>query len=192
MRFPTLIAAVAALLVGGCLGGPDPPARLHTLTATASAPAAARAAGPGEAVTVLTPTVPESLQVRRVPVYVSATSVQYLTDAQWVDDPAELFRIVLSETIAARTGRVVLDPAQFARDPGLQVAGQLRSFGFDPGRMEAVAVYDAAIAREGGGVSTRRFEARVPVAAPDALSVIPALNEATNRIAGDVADWISG
>lgn len=195
MRLQSLAAAAAALALGGCLslgGGGDPPAQLFTLAAYAAAPAAARTASAEQAVTVLTPSVPESLQVRRVPVYVSPTSVQYLTEAQWIDYPAELFRNVLSETVAAETGRVVLDPRQFARDPGLQVAGQLGTFGLDPGRMEAVAIYDATIDRADGGVATRRFEARVPVGSVEPAAVIPALNEAANRIAGEVAAWIAG
>ena len=55
---------------------------------------------------------------------------------------------------------------------------------------EAVAVYDATLARTGGGVVTRRFEARVPVAAPDAANVAPALNQTANQIAAEVAAWI--
>jgi cholesterol transport system auxiliary component len=40
------------------------------------------------------------------------------------------------------------------------------------------------------GLDSRRFEARVPVGVIDALSVGPALNEAANKVAADVADWI--
>lgn len=194
MRLKLLAAAAALLPLTACLnlGGGDPPAQLFTLTAAATAPVAAQTADAEQAVTVMTPTVPESLQVRRVPVYVSPISVQYLTNAQWIDDPAELFRNVVSETVAAETGRVVLDPRQFVRDPGLRVAGHLGSFGLDPARMEVVAVYDATVERPGGAVASRRFEARVPVASADPAAVIPALNAAANRIAGEVAGWIGG
>lgn len=193
MRARSLAAAVAALSLAGCLGlgGPKAPDQLFTLTADAPGPTAARTASANEAITVLRPTVPESLQARRVPVYLAPTTIQYLTDAQWVDYPAELFRTVLAETIAARTGRVVLDPAQFVRDPGIRVTGQLMRFGLDPRTMEAVAVFEAAIDRP-GEVATNRFEARVPVAGPEPFAVVPALNEAANRIAGDVAQWVGG
>ena len=40
-------------------------------------------------------------------------------------------------------------------------------------------------------MSTRRFEARVPVAAPETAFVGPALNEAANDVAGQVADWLN-
>lgn len=192
MRARSLAAAAAALFLSGCLGlgGPKAPDQLFTLTPSVSGPAEPRSAADAEAITVLRPSVPEALEARRIPVYVAPTAIQYLTEAQWVDYPAELFRIVLAETIAARTGRVVLDPAQYVRDPGIRVTGQLLRFGLDPARMEAVAVYEAAIDRP-GGVATNRFEARVPVSAAEPGLVVPALNQAANQVAGQVAAWVS-
>jgi cholesterol transport system auxiliary component len=58
--------------------------------------------------------------------------------------------------------------------------------------MEVVAVYDAVLARQGGGITSRRFEARVPVATTDPASVAPALNQAANQIAAEAASWVSG
>jgi cholesterol transport system auxiliary component len=55
--------------------------------------------------------------------------------------------------------------------------------------MEAVVVYDAALAR-GEGVQTRRFVARAPLAVVDAPSAAAALNLAANQVAADVAAWI--
>ena len=96
----------------------------------------------------------------------SETTVQYLKDADWVENPGALFGRLLGETIAARTGRVVLDPSQYSHDPGTRLTGQLLRFGLDPAAMQVVVTYDAAIARgTAGGVATNRFEARVPVAA---------------------------
>ena len=40
------------------------------------------------------------------------------------------------------------------------------------------------------GLDSRRFEARVAVGAIDATTVGPALNEAANKVAADVADWV--
>jgi cholesterol transport system auxiliary component len=56
--------------------------------------------------------------------------------------------------------------------------------------MEAVAVFDAALARGEDKVETRRFEARVPVGSATPGAVAPALNQAANQIAADVAKWI--
>ena len=77
-------------------------------------------------------------------------------------------------------------------DPGIRFTGQLQSFGVEADAMEVVATYDAALARGEGRVETRRFEARVPIAAVDVASVAPALNQAANQIAADVAAWIGG
>ncbi len=188
-----LLALGAALALSGCalFGGAKVPPTLMTLSAEqARAAATTRTAAAGEAITVVVPTVPEELQTLRVPVHQSETAVAYLKDAQWVEMPADQFARLLSETIAATSGRVVLDPRQFTFDPGTRLTGSLQRFGLDATRMEAVAVFDAALGRRDGGVSTRRFEARVPVAAADAASVSPALNQAANRVAAEVAAWV--
>jgi cholesterol transport system auxiliary component len=186
-----LLPLSAALLLGGCFSfGAKPPPTLMTLDPAQSRPAGAtRTAAEGETITVVTPTVPRELATVRVPVHENELAIAYVKNAQWVEQPANLFGRLVAETIAA-SGRVVLDPRQFTLDPGTRLTGQLQRFGVDATSSEAVAVYDAALARRGGGVVTRRFEARVPVAAVDVVNVRPALNQAANQIATEVAAWI--
>jgi cholesterol transport system auxiliary component len=111
-----------------------------------------------------------------------------------VENPGALVARVLGETIAARTGRVVLDPSQYSHDPGTRITGTLVKFGLDPGQMQVVIVYDAAMARGGptGGVVTNRFEVRLPVAEATPAAVAPALNQAANQLATEVAAWVGG
>lgn len=181
----------AALLLSGCFGGAKPPPTLMTLNAAqARAAETTRTAAEGEAITIAVPNVPRELETVRVPVHESEIAVAYLKDAQWVEPPAALFARLISETVSATSNRVVLDPRQFSLDPGIRLTGTLQRFGLDAGRLEVVAVYDAALARKGGGVTARRFEARVPVAAADAASVAPALNQAANQLATQVAAWV--
>ncbi|HEX9932582.1 MAG TPA: ABC-type transport auxiliary lipoprotein family protein [Allosphingosinicella sp.] len=192
MRLRTTIAAAAALALGACFGG-GAPSELFTLKADQTRPTGtARTAAPGETITVVEPTVPVALQNTRVPVYVAPQTIQYLKNAFWADDPSELFRSVLSETIAATTNRVVLDPGQFTHEPGTRLTGQLVLFGLDSDRMEAVVLYDAVIARGRDSLATNRFEARVPVAAAQPALVAPALNQAANQVATQVAQWVAG
>jgi len=191
MRLKLLAAASALFCLSACLGGGGPDQLLTLTAAETRPPAQPRTAGAGEAVTVVEPTVPQALRTTRVPVYVSDTIVQYLKDAAWVENPGPLFGRLVSETIAARTGRVVLDPSQFSHDPGTRLTGQLLRFGLDPNAMEVIVVYEAVKARgSAGGVSNNRFEARVPVAAATAEAVAPALNTAANQVAEQVAAWI--
>lgn len=197
MRNPRLAAKAVipmlALLASGCLGGGKAPAELLTLTPTQAVPAGtARSAATGESVAVLTPTVPREVNTRRIPVYVNPITIEYLTNATWVEEPPELFRRLVSETIATRTGRLVLDPNNFGAEAGVTISGQLLRFGFDPTRMEAVVVYEAAQTRRGQPLQTQRFEARVPVTAQTAVAVAPALNDASNQVAVQVASWIGG
>ncbi|HYJ51717.1 MAG TPA: ABC-type transport auxiliary lipoprotein family protein [Allosphingosinicella sp.] len=192
MRARLIAAAFATLALSACFGGGAPDALL-TLTPTETRPVAQpRTAGAGEAVTVVVPSVPQALRTTRVPVYVSETVVQYLKDAVWVENPGPLFGRLLGETIAAKTGRVVLDPSQYSHDPGTRITGQLLRFGLDPNTMEVVVVYDAAMQRTTGGVTTNRFESRVAVSADTAAAVAPALNQAANQVAEQVAAWIGG
>jgi cholesterol transport system auxiliary component len=187
-----LLAAMMLPALSGCISfGAKPPPTLMTLTATQTRPAErSRTAAASEAVTVVAPTVPQELMTTRVPVRSSPTELSYLKNAQWVEMPSTLFGRLLSETIAATTGRVVLDPKQFTFDPGRRLTGQLQAFGLDATRNEAVAVYDAAMARGADRVETRRFEVRVPVAAIDPASARQALNDAANRLAAEVAAWV--
>ncbi|HYE26736.1 MAG TPA: ABC-type transport auxiliary lipoprotein family protein [Allosphingosinicella sp.] len=187
----SVLALAAALALSGCLSfGAKPPPSLMRLTPDARLTASSRTAPAGEALTVVPPSVPAELQTPRVPVRTGATQVAYVKGAQWVEAPNILFARLLSETIAARNGRVVLDPKQFTFDPGQRLTGTLQAFGLEADRMEAVLVYDAAVSRGKDAVETRRFEARVPVPALDAASAPGALNQAANQVAAEVAAWV--
>ena len=187
----TILSGSAALALSGCFGGAKIPDTLMTLSpAQSRAAAATRSAGEGQAITVVVPTVPRELETLRIPVHESELAVSYMKNAQWVEMPATLFARVIGETIAATTNRVVLDPKQFTFDPGQRLTGNLQRFGLDAGRMEAVAIYDAVLSRQGGGITSRRFEARIPVTAADPALLGPALNQAANQVATEVAGWV--
>ena len=189
-RFLPLVAL--ATLTGCVSFGSEPPPFLMALNADAQvAGGSARSAAVGQAITVQRPEVPQKLITNRLPVQTGETTIAYLADALWVDTPNELFRALLSETLAARTGRVVLDPATYSADPGMIVNGQLHEFGLDARSNETVIVYDATIT-DANGVRTRRFEQREPVFAQDAQTVAQALNRAANRMAVEFSDWVVG
>lgn len=185
-----LAVAATVLLLSGCLGmGGGKPDYLLDLTPTRMrATAAERSVPTSEAVVVALPTVPEELNVRRIPVRTGG-SITYIKDAQWVDKPAVLFSRLVTETVAA-SGRVVLDAAETAFGAGTVLTGHLQSFGVDASTREAVVIYDAALATDENNLRTRRFEARVPLAAIDAATVAPALNQAANQVAAELAGWL--
>ena len=189
-------AAALAIALGGCAllgGGPKPPPWLLTLEPSAPAPAAiARSANAGEAVTIEVPVIPKELRTTRVPAQVGETAVAYIKGLQWVDTPDRLFQDLLEETVTRTTNRVVLDKNQSTLDPGLTVSGRLSSFGYEAGQGTVLVQYDAALSTGGGTrVETRRFEARAP-ADGTATTVGPALNQAANQVALQVAQWIGG
>ena len=189
-----LAAALGGCSLGGLLGGGSkPPVSLVTLTPEAPEPAQiARSAAAGQAVTINVPTVPKELSAVRVPVQVSPTNVQYVTDLQLVDTPDRLFQGLLAETLRRTTSRVVLDPGQTSLDPGVTVTGQLQKFGYDASSGQVVVTYDASMSTAGAAqVQTRRFTASAP-ADGTAATVGPALNRAANQVALAVAKWIGG
>ena len=193
-RTAASIAVAAAL--GGCAllgGGGKTPATLQTLTPEAADPGAmARTVVAGQAVTIATPIVPKELRTLRVPVQLTPTDIQYVTNLQWVDTPDRLFQGLLDETIRRTTHRVVLDPHQAALDPGLLVTGELQRFGYDAATGQAVVTYDGSLSTAGGTrVETRRFTATA-ASSGTAASIGPALNRAANQVALDVAKWIGG
>jgi cholesterol transport system auxiliary component len=163
------------------------------LSSSAPAPASvSRSANPGEAVTIEVPVISKELRSVRVPAQQGDTAIAYIKGLQWVDTPDRLFQDLLQETLLRTTNRVVIDPKQSRLDPGLVVSGQLLRFGYEAGEGAVLVRYDAALAAAGGTrVETRRFEARAP-ADGTAATVGPALNQAANQVALDVARWIGG
>jgi cholesterol transport system auxiliary component len=187
-----LAAALSGCSVSSLLGGGSsskPPATLQTLTAEVPDPGAiARTAAAGQAVTVAIPAMSKELKTLRVPVQLTPTDVQYVSNFRWIDTPDRLFQQLLEETIRRTTNRVVLNPMQSSLDPGMTVSGEIGRFGYDASTGQVVVTYDAAL---GGGnrVETRRFTANAP-ADGTAGTVGPALNRAANQVAQDVAKWI--
>ncbi|WP_422060445.1 ABC-type transport auxiliary lipoprotein family protein [Sphingopyxis sp.] len=195
LRAP-LLSAVLAVTLSGCigLGGKTPPFLL-TLDPEAAPPAgSARTAAEAATLTILIPTAPQKLRTTRIPVQQDNSSVTYVKDAQWVEAPQRLFQRLVSETVAARTSRVVLDEGQYLTAPGEQLAGQLMEFGVDARTNEAVVVFQAMLVSAGGKtVTQRRFEVREPIGGKvEAKPVGEALTRAANKVAVDVTGWLGG
>lgn len=192
----SLLVAIGAMTLSACVSfGGKPPPFLLTLDADA-APAAgeARTAAEAATLTILIPTAPQKLRTSRIPVQQDGASVAYVQNAQWVEAPSRLFQRLLSETVAARTSRVVLDEGQYLTAPGENLAGQLMEFGVDARTNEAVVVFQAMLVAAGGkSVAQRRFEMREPIGSKiEAKPVGEALTRAANKVAADVAEWLGG
>jgi cholesterol transport system auxiliary component len=187
------LALIALLPLSACISfGAKPPPSLLTLTAAQAVPAGqTQSSATAPTITIAIPTFSQALATTRVPVQSSDTTLAYVPDAQWVELPGRLFARLMSDTIAAKTGRVVLTPAQSFSDPGARLSGELRAFGVDATSNEAVVTFDAALIRSTGTVvEKRRFETRVPLTAIEAGPVGVGVNQAANQVASDVADWV--
>lgn len=188
---PLLAAGATLTLLSACVSfGDKPPPQLLTLTSDVAPTAGAMAqASVTEAIIVDVPTVERTLDQVRVPVQVSDSAIAYVQDAVWADKPARLFRGVLAETLAAKSGRLVLDQVETGSERGMMLSGQLQRFGYDEAARSVVVRYDAVIRKPGSPLRKRRFEASEPVSTVDAISVGSALNRAANTVAVEVAAW---
>lgn len=190
---PAALALASAL--AGCVSfGGKPPQRLLSLApAQKVAPGTLRNAAPGTTITIADPEAPKLLDTVRVPVHLSPTSIAYVTKVQWADTPRHLFQKLLSETVAATSNRVVLDPGQYSADAGQRLMGELVEFGVDERSNSAVVTYDAMLAGPGGAaIAKQRFTATAPIGGKiDADTIGVPLNTAANKVATDVAAWLA-
>lgn len=192
MLRPALAAGASLMLLSACVSfGDKAPPQLLTLTSDVAPTAGAMAqASVTEAIIVDVPSVERTLDQVRVPVQVSDSAIAYVQDAVWADKPARLFRGVLAETLAAKSGRLVLDQVETGSERGMMLSGQLQRFGYDEAARSVMVRYDAVIRKPGSPLRKQRFEASQPVATVDAVSVGSALNRAANTVAGEVAAWV--
>lgn len=189
------VALALLLSLSGCISfGAKPPAQLLSLDAAQKvAPGTLRSAAAGASITVADPEAPKLLDTVRVPVRIAPTSLAYVTKVQWADTPRHLFQKLLSETIAATSNRIVLDPGQYSADAGQRLMGELVDFGLDEPSNSAIITYDAILAGPGGtAIARQRFTASAPVGGKiDATNIGVPLNTAANKVAADVAAWVA-
>ena len=186
-----LLAATSAL--GGCVsfGGAEPPPYLLSLKPDQKLSAGAMQSGPqtGSLVVAL-PAAPQKLNTIRVPVQTSGMGIAYLKDAVWVDKPARLFQDLLSETIAARNGLLVLTAAQAGGRAETYITGELVNFDLDGPSLTVTVTYDAVKMTKDKPVAKKRFEDSESVFAAEPGPVGEGLNRAANKVAADVAEWV--
>ena len=187
-----LASAAGAALLGGCISiGGDAPEMLLTLTPQSGLSAGAGPAGAAaSALLVEEPDAPQRIAVTRIPVQMDDSSVAYLTEAQWVERPARLFRRLLAETIRAKNGRLVMERDDPSVVPPEVLRGTLREFGYDARTSSATVTFDAIRKRADNTLETRRFTRTVSGVLPEGGPVGQALNTAANGVVSDVADWI--
>lgn len=188
---PSLLSIALLLSLPGCMSfGGKAPSTLLTLSADAAS--AELPVAPADAmIAILPPTSPVALATDRVAVSTGPSSMAYLADVRWADQPARLFADLLGEAILRDTGRTVIDRRQVAMTPATRLAGRLSAFGLDAARGEVVVQYDAVLMPEQDmPIRTRRFTARIATASERPPAVGQALNRAANQVATEVAAWI--
>ena len=192
--FKFALSVAAALTLGACVswGGGKLPATLFTLPPASSLPVGTATTGkPAEAIVVFEPETDRRLGVQRVAVQIDSSNIAYLKDAMWVERPARLFQNLLAETIRAKSGKLVLVADDSPGTGALRLSGRLLEMGYDARSMSVVVRFDAIRTEPDGSVTHKRFESVIAGVAPEAVQVGPALNQAGNEVAQQVADWLT-
>lgn len=190
-RSAILLGLLSATLLGGCVKfGGKPPATLLTISSTTRPGTDVQPTEANGVVTIIEPDVPKSLQTVRVAVRTDANDFAYVPKAFWVDTPRNQFKSVLSETVAARNGVLVLDSGQFSVTPGRRLTGDLMEFGIDARSRQAVVTFEAVLFDQHGAITKRRFTATAPVSNIDSTGVAAPIQNAANAVAVQVADWL--
>ncbi|MFM9937632.1 MAG: ABC-type transport auxiliary lipoprotein family protein [Novosphingobium sp.] len=197
MIAPRFTVPLLALALSGCVNiGAKAPGSLLSLTADTAPAVGTGASGKlSDALVVLEPEADAGVAVLRVPVQIDDAQIAYVKGTQWVERPSRQFQHLLAETLRTRGQRLVVEGGIKRADDagtgsGLRIGGRLLMMGFDARTRAAVVRFDGLKLSGGGKIETRRFEARVPGVQPDGDSLGPALNEAANKVAGEVADWV--
>jgi len=192
IRLRGTLAAITLLALSGCIGlGGKPPKQLISLSPATSAQVGPVTTGTmADAIVVLNPETDRSLDMLRVPVRVDAATIAYLKDVAWVEKPAHQFRSLLSETLRAKTGRLVVEDGDFDTIGRTLVSGRLLAMGYDAQSHSVVVRVEMQRQEKNGAVTSRRFEAVEANVDAKAAPVAQALGTAANDVAGQVADWV--
>jgi cholesterol transport system auxiliary component len=187
-----LAALGAVLALAGCISlGKKPPDQLLNLTATVPAPAGASASGSAEnAIAVMDVEAPQKIDVARVPVTTSGSTLAYLQDAQWVEKPARLFTRLISDTLRARGNHLVVSGTDLEDAAATKLSGTLQAMDYDATAGAVVVRFDAVLQTKDGAIRSKRFESTVSGVPAEAAPVGAALNQAANEVATQVADWL--
>ena len=186
------LIAAASLGLSACVsfGAKAPPTLLILTANTQVEKGTAKTGEASDGMIVLMPDVPRKLDTNRVPVQIDNGSIAYLKDAFWADKPARLMQTLLSETLSAKTSKLILSEVEAGGKAGSYLSGNLGEFGIDARGNQAVVVFDAVRIVRGKPLQKQRFEARETMNSIDPNAASSALNKAANTLAADVAAWI--
>ncbi len=98
---------------------------------------------------------------------------------------------MLGDTIRAKGNRLLVSGTDLEYSAASKLSGTLVAMDYDADRMAAVVRFDAVLMTGNSKVLTRRFEAVVEGVPAKAQPVGAALNEAANKVAAEVAEWVA-
>ena len=174
------------------IGNQDaPPPALLRLSAAPDAPAPT--ASDTAVLRIVQPQVPAELRTLRITVERDATHLQFLAQGQWVEPPAAQLQRLLLTRIANLTGRLTVDERSADVASEQRLSGRLTAFGLDvrQGPPRAHLRYEALLTSSAAPPRAKNFEIYLPVAQQSASATAHALNQASNILAEQLAQWLN-
>lgn len=186
LRVPALAAAAAALVaLAGCGSAPK------TAFDLSAGGASSRGGGSGGGqIVVAEPSALQAFESERIAVKDAAGAVSLLPDGQWADRLPRLFQTRLIQTFE-NIGRARASRPGDGVTPDGQLNSDIRFFGLDAGRSEAVVEVWVRLldARTGRILRARLFTGRAPVGAGGAGEVATVLDRVSTGVLADIVRW---
>jgi uncharacterized lipoprotein YmbA len=184
-----LFFVVAAVGLGGCLGGASAPSKFYTLAPVASRAAESNPASPGFALGIGPVTLPGYLDRPQIVTRKGPDEIELAEFDRWAEPLKDSVPRILGENMAAQlqTDRVVLFPRQGSQVVQNRVAVDVIHFEGAAGADVALDARWRILGSDGKELASRRSILREPTGAPGYAPLAAAMSRVLGRLSQDIA-----
>jgi cholesterol transport system auxiliary component len=190
-----VFAAFALVLLSGCgtlLGGATTPLDAFDLRAPQVA-SVARATG--RSLVVEIPDAGGALDTDRIMIRPNPLQAQYLPGARWTDEAPQMLQTILLRALEDTNALRYVGRRPLGGLGDIALVSELTDLQAEVGPEDAVVArmrITARMVRESDSevLSSRSFQARVPIASTETMDVVQGLNAASDVVIGEMVDWV--
>ncbi len=190
-----VFAALALLLLSGCgalLGGATTPLDAFDLRAP-QVDSAARATD--RSLVVEIPDAGGALDTDRIMIRPNPLQAQYLPGARWTDEAPQMLQTVLLRALEDTNALRYVGRRPLGGLGDIALVSELTDLQAEVGPEETVVArmrITARLVRESDAevLSSRSFQARVPIASTETMDVVQGLNTAADVVIGEMVTWV--
>jgi cholesterol transport system auxiliary component len=183
------------MLLSGCgtlLGGATTPLDAFDLRAPQVA-SVARATG--RSLVVEIPDAGGALDTDRIMIRPNPLQAQYLPGARWTDEAPQMLQTILLRALEDTNALRYVGRRPLGGLGDIALVSELTDLQAEVGPEDAVVArmrITARMVRESDSevLSSRSFQARVPIASTETMDVVQGLNAASDVVIGEMVDWV--